>query len=51
MSTNNLIPLSPSPEREGGNKNTNFNIAPLLQERGWGEVEPCIIFLMNSITS
>jgi len=44
MNTNKLIPLPPSPERERGNKNTNFNIAPLLQERVWGEVKPCVIF-------
>jgi hypothetical protein len=34
-----LIPLPPSPGREGG-MNLNINvIAPLPWERGWGEVK------------
>jgi hypothetical protein len=33
-----LIPLPPSPLREGGKKIIISALAPLLQERGWGEV-------------
>jgi hypothetical protein len=43
MNINNLIPRPPSPEREGGKENTIFSIAPLLQERGWGEVKRGVI--------
>jgi len=35
MNTNDLIPLTPSPEREGVKENTYFNIAPSFR-RGVG---------------
>jgi hypothetical protein len=33
-----LNPLPPSPEREGGILMIYNSLAPLLKERGWGEV-------------
>jgi hypothetical protein len=33
-----LIPLPPSPLREGGKRNIINELAPLLEERVWGEV-------------
>jgi hypothetical protein len=34
-----LIPLPPSPRREGGIYLIYIVLAPLFQERGWGEVK------------